>query len=296
MDQPPFKRPIHKTVQGLIILGRPVDGIIIGGTAVLGMIVSLRGFPSLLQVILGLTCGILLLAGMDTFNDYLDIEMDKISKPWRPLPQGSVSRQIALLAAVVETAIGFILGYILFNIQAIFIGVIAVLMAVVYSKWLKPIFLAKNIIVAISLSLTFLGGAVSVNTKPILDLTFFLIQSLVFITAFIFEIHKDLGDLMGDTTHQISTFPTKFGQRKTIYFIIFGYIIAWDIATIFIWILEIDSIYLGILIITAILLIIVFYLLLKNPMKNIESTRRITTLAMGVILIGLARSTLLTFA
>ena len=63
-----------QALKGLIILGRPADGVIIGGTAVLGMIVSLRAFPTNSQMILGLICGILLLAGMDTLNDYLDLE------------------------------------------------------------------------------------------------------------------------------------------------------------------------------------------------------------------------------
>ena len=215
--------PFFDTLQGLIILGRPVDGIIIGSTAVLGMIVSLRSMPSFTQLSFGLLCGILVLAGMDTLNDYLDIEIDKISKSWRPLPQGTVSRQLALLAAIIETMLALTLGYFLFNYQAILVGLIAITAAVVYSKWLKPIFLAKNIIVAFSLSLAFLGGALSVNSAPQIDLTFLLLQLLTFVAAFIFEVHKDLGDLRGDSLHEVQTLPTRFGPTKTVKLIILGY-------------------------------------------------------------------------
>ncbi|MHA2107212.1 MAG: UbiA family prenyltransferase [Candidatus Hodarchaeales archaeon] len=286
----------YQTIQGLIVLGRPVDGVIIGSTAVLGMIVGLRSMPSLPQILLGLLCGILLLAGMDTFNDYLDIEMDKISKPWRPLPQGTVSRQLALVVSITETIIAIVVGTMLFNLQAIFVGIIAVLMAIIYSKWLKPIFLAKNIIVAVSLSLAFLGGTLSVNSAPKIDHTFLLLQLLTFVAAFIFEIHKDLGDLTGDSTHAVQTLPIKIGQRKTVNFIILGYILAWCIAVVFIWILEVDLFYFMILFLAAILLCLVFYLLIKDPLGNVELTRKITTLVMGFILLGLARVTLLTFS
>ena len=245
---------------------------------------------------LGLVCGILLLAGMDTLNDYLDIEMDRISKPWRPLPQGIVSKELALVAAITETIIAILLGLILFNYQAILVGLIAVAMAIIYSKWLKPVFLAKNIIVASSLSLAFLGGALSVDLNPEIDLTFILLQFLTFVTAFNFEIHKDLGDLKGDSTHAVATLPTRFGEIKTVRFISFGYIVAWLIAFAFIWILEVDIFYISILFIAAVLLALVFYLLIQDPIANVELTRRITTLVMGFILLGLARVTLLTFS
>lgn len=296
MNQTEPKISRFYTLQGLIILGRPVDGIIIGGTAILGMIVGLRSMPSFTQISLGLLCGILLLAGMDTFNDYLDIEMDKVSKSWRPLPQGTVSRQLALLAAIMETIIAIIIGYFLFNYQAILVGLIAITLAVVYSKWLKPIFLAKNIIVAFSLSLAFLGGALSVNSAPQIDITFLLLQLLTFVAAFIFEIHKDLGDLRGDSFHKVQTLPTKLGPIKTVKLIILGYVISWLIAVSFVFILNIDPFYVLILVSSFILLSFVFYLLLKDPLSNIESTRRITTLVMGFILLGLARLTLLNFS
>jgi 4-hydroxybenzoate polyprenyltransferase len=62
-----------RTLYGLILLARPVDGVIIGSTGVLGMIISLRVAPSFTQMIMGIIGGILLLGGMDTFNDFKDI-------------------------------------------------------------------------------------------------------------------------------------------------------------------------------------------------------------------------------
>ncbi|MHA2247098.1 MAG: hypothetical protein ACXADY_19290 [Candidatus Hodarchaeales archaeon] len=72
-----------------------------------------------------------------------------------------------------------------------------------------------------------------------------------------------------------------------------GYFVAWGLASSFLFIFGIDPIYLGILILTAALLILVLYFLANNPESNIELTRRITTLVMGIILLGLARLLLL---
>ncbi|MFX0086540.1 MAG: hypothetical protein ACFFAU_12790 [Candidatus Hodarchaeota archaeon] len=49
---------------------------------------------------MGIIGGILLLDSIDTFNDFKDIESDKISKPWRPLPQVRVKPLIAFFAAM----------------------------------------------------------------------------------------------------------------------------------------------------------------------------------------------------
>lgn len=281
------------TLYGLIVLARPVDGIIIGSTGVLGMIVGLRDAPTLTQMIMGLLGGIFLLGGMDTFNDYKDIETDRISKPWRPLPQGIVSPRIALIAAISETTIAIGVGFLFFEIQALLMGFIGISLAIAYSKWLKPFYLAKNIVVALSLSLALGTGALAVNPTPSIDLLFIVLQMLIFIAAFIFEIHKDLGDIQGDLTQGVKTVPTQFGKDRTVKLLILGYFAAWIIASSFTILLRSDYIYLGILFLTGVLIILVLYFLAKNPEKNVERTRRMTTLVMGFILLGLARLLLL---
>jgi geranylgeranylglycerol-phosphate geranylgeranyltransferase len=281
------------TLYGLIVLVRPVDGVIIGSTGVLGMIVGLRAAPTLTQMIMGLLGGIFLLGGMDTFNDYKDIEIDRISKPWRPLPQGIVSPRIALIAAISETTIAIGIGILFFEIQALFLGFVGVGLALAYSKWLKPFYLAKNIVVALSLSLALGTGALAVNPTPVIDLIFIVLQMLIFIAAFIFEIHKDLGDIQGDIAQGVKTIPTELGKIRTVKMLILGYFTAWIIAASFTILLQSDFVYLGILFLTGILILLVLYFLAKNPEKNVELTRRMTTLVMGFILLGLARLLLL---
>lgn len=285
-----------QSLHGLIILARPVDGVIIGSTGVLGMIISLRATPSFTQIFMGILGGILLLGGMDTFNDFKDIESDKISKPWRPLPQGKVKPQVAFFAAITETLCAVTIGIVFFEPQALFLGFIGIGLAIAYSIWLKfhnRSYLTKNLVVALSLSLALITGVVAVNPSPSIDFLFLLVQILVFLSAFIFEIHKDLGDIQGDITHAVKTIPTQLGIDRTVQVLGFGYFLAWGIAFSFSFFLESDPLYFGILIVTAVLLISVLYLLAKDPESNIELTRQITTFVMALILLGLARLFLL---
>ncbi|MFX0183959.1 MAG: UbiA family prenyltransferase [Candidatus Hodarchaeota archaeon] len=281
------------TIYSLIVLARPADGVIIGSTGVLGMIVGLRAAPTLTQMIMGLLGGIFLLGGMDTFNDYKDIESDRISKPWRPLPQGIVSPRMALIAAISETAIAIGIGVIFFEIQALLLGFVGIGLALAYSKWLKPFYLAKNVVVALSLSLALGTGALAVNPTPVIDLIFIVLQLLIFIAAFIFEIHKDLGDVQGDLIQGVKTIPTELGKNRAMKILILGYFTAWIIAASFTILLQSDFVYLGILLLTGVLILLVLCFLVKNPEKYIELTRRMTTLIMGFILLGLARLFLL---
>ncbi|MFX0015079.1 MAG: UbiA family prenyltransferase [Promethearchaeota archaeon] len=299
MSSSTLRTEIHtffRSIYGLILLARPVDGVIIGSTGVLGMVLGLRVYPSFTQIIMGIIGGILLLGAMDTFNDYKDIETDKISKPWRPLPQETVEPRFALFAAIIETILAILIGLYFFKLQALFIGFIGIVLAIAYSTWLKfynNSYLMKNFVVALSLSLALITGALAVNSSPSIDLIFIITQVLVFISALVFEIHKDLGDIQGDLVQGVKTIPSQLGTDTTVRVLIVGYFIAWIVASSFLIFLGNDPIYLGIILLTAALLILVLYLLAKNPEDNIEQTRRITTLVMGMILLGLARLLLL---
>lgn len=276
----------YNTIYGLIIINRPVDGLIIGGSVILGMIIGLHALPSLDKVILGFLGGIFLLGGMDTFNDLRDLEIDKISKPWRPLPQGLVNPKVALIAAILETFLAVLIG-IYAGFDIVLVCFFVIVMAIAYSIWLKPFFLTKNLVVALSLTMASFIGYIATNPDSLLDLNFLLFLILTFVSAFNFEIHKDLGDYNGDLKFNVKTLPTQLGINRTIYVLTVGYLISWLLAFSFTFSLGFDLIFLGILAFTGVFIIYILYLLLKDPIESIEITRRITTAVMGAILLGL---------
>lgn len=66
------KRTLLSTLYGLVVMGRPADGMIIGGAVVLGMIAGTLALPPFEHMFLGFLGGVFLLGSMDTFNDYRD--------------------------------------------------------------------------------------------------------------------------------------------------------------------------------------------------------------------------------
>lgn len=280
------KRTLLSTLYGLVVMGRPADGMIIGGAVVLGMIAGTLALPPFEHMFLGFLGGVFLLGSMDTFNDYRDLEIDQISKPWRPLPQGLVEPRVALLAVVVEAGLALAIG-IVGGIQVMVVGILVVILSVAYSKWLKPFFIAKNVVVALSLSMASMAGYLAVTW--VLSPEFLWLEVLIFWTALVFEIHKDLGDIEGDLNHGVQTLPIRLGVSNTVTLLSIGYTLACVQALSFLLFLKWDLVYVVILLLAALILTYVMILLFKDTQKNVEKTRQLATAVMGLVLVGLAR-------
>ena len=96
---------------GIFEVGRIFDGLVIGLAVILGMIISTNEIPSSLETIIaGFFLGLLLLMSMNTYNDYKDVEIDKISKPQRPIPRGAISIKLALRVSIIEAIISILLA------------------------------------------------------------------------------------------------------------------------------------------------------------------------------------------
>jgi 4-hydroxybenzoate polyprenyltransferase len=110
-------------------------------------------------------------------NDYIDVEVDRLSKDLqsRPLVSGTVTKQVALAICFLFMVLAFLTFFILFYGKVItylrFLSVLCILIAWVlgsiYNIYGKKIF-ASDILVAISLSLIFLIGAFALDTQPTL--------------------------------------------------------------------------------------------------------------------------------
>lgn len=147
-----------------------------------------EGFPGALLAAVALTT-----AAGNVINDYFDFDIDRINKPGRPIPSGSISRRKALylylallagLAAVIPT---------LEPVQYLWISGWVVILHL-YSMVFKRRFVIGNILVSLVTGTGFLLGAHSSG-----DIETGLIPA-VFTFFFIFarEIVKDCEDMEGD--------------------------------------------------------------------------------------------------
>jgi len=150
-------------------------------------------------------------AGCHPFNDYFDYEIDKISHPKRPLPSGIFKPISGMYIGIIFFVISLVLSS-LINIFCLSINLIGIVLIFFYESSLKNKGLAGNIVVAFTVSLTFIYGGAIVGDlfKP----TFFSM-----ITFFIFfgrEIIMDVRDFEGDKKTRV-TLPLIIGKKFAVY-------------------------------------------------------------------------------
>ena len=200
---------------------RPINCLMGALTVVIGLLNTRSNVPLdklTINIILGVFTYIFLAASGNIINDVYDIEIDKINRPERPIPRGSISLKQAKELFFLYLFIGIILSLVntlilslpLINLAlAFFFG----FMAWVYAKWGKKSGFFGNIIVGVSFSIGLVYGAY-LNTPIIPPYIFYF-----FITAFSLlvarEIIKGCEDIEGDKNHGVKTLAIKIGIKSS---------------------------------------------------------------------------------
>jgi geranylgeranylglycerol-phosphate geranylgeranyltransferase len=160
--------------------------------------------------------------GGNCLNDFFDVEIDKINKPFRPLPKGEISRRSALWLSMSLFLVG--LGVSLFiKPLSLVIATLAVIFLIFYNHTLKRKLFWGNFAVSFVSALAFIYGGIT--TKD------FKLSLIPAVFAFLFhlgrEVIKDLQDLKGDRSLNVSSLPIRFGIRFSLAFtsVIFSFLI-----------------------------------------------------------------------
>lgn len=152
-------------------------------------------------------------AGGNCLNDFFDVEIDKINKPFRPLPRGEISKRSALWFSVLLFFAGFCVSLFIRPLSVV-IAVIAVIFLIFYGYTLKRKLFWGNFTVSFVSALAFLYGGITTR-----DFKLSLIPAFF---AFLFhmgrEIIKDVQDLEGDLSLNVSSLPIRFGIRFSLTF------------------------------------------------------------------------------
>lgn len=146
----------------------------------------------------------------NAINDYFDYKIDAINKPERPIPSG----RIALKTALIYSVSLFVLSSIMAFIIGIAPGMIVILSAVLmylYAKRLKTSCLVGNLSIAFLTGLCFVFGGVVLNAVELS----IVLGVYAFLMTMAREIVKDMEDVEGDSIEGASTFPIKYGMRKS---------------------------------------------------------------------------------
>lgn len=153
--------------------------------------------------------------GFNTFNSITDVEIDLISKPYRPLPSGKITTKNALIYAIILYLLALWIAHYLTD-QFFIIALISVVITIFYS--LPKIKLRKYLLLGNLIGASFIGllcplaGWALEPSNPIP--TYFL--GFTFLFSLSLCITKDLEDVPGDRTCSIKTIPVTFGIKKAI--------------------------------------------------------------------------------
>ncbi len=199
-----------------IQISRPINSVITFLVIIVASIISIDGNYSVLKIILAGLSGALTASSGNVINDYFDIDIDKINKPQRVLPQGKLSLKEAFALYFFLAVLSLVISSFI-NINAFTIVFIASVFLFFYSNQLKKILLLGNIVVSTLTALAFIYGGLAVNNikAAIIPAVF------AFLINFIREIVKDMEDIEGDRLQGVTTYPVLYGFKKSKMVIVF---------------------------------------------------------------------------
>ncbi|WP_338600583.1 UbiA family prenyltransferase [Sulfolobus tengchongensis] len=155
----------------------------------------------------------LIAAGGYVINDVYDVEIDKINKPYRPIPSGSISINQARTLAIILFAVG-VLASIWLNVFAIIVALLTVIGLVYYAKELKRTGLYGNLLVATTTALSiFYGGLAFFSDDWLSRIAIPTFYS--FFLTLTREIVKGIEDYNGDLANNVRTLATTLGINKS---------------------------------------------------------------------------------
>ncbi|MHB8545786.1 MAG: UbiA prenyltransferase family protein [Nitrosotalea sp.] len=197
-----------------LIKSRAQRGLVFTGTTMTALLVSSLQ-PSPLHVILLPIITMFSTLSIYLMNDLVDIKIDKINSPARPLASGAVKKRDAL-NLVIGLGIGSVAIASLISILTVYLTIAYLLIGVLYSIpkiSLKDRSFAKTIMIAIGGLTTALIGSSSAGLfeerSTIAAITFMV---LIFVTSPI----NDLADYAGDKKYGKKTIPIVIGKKNTV--------------------------------------------------------------------------------
>lgn len=169
-----------------------------------------------LNVIFALASCCLGLMAANAVNQCSDVEVDRINKPNRPIPAGTISLRSAYILVMLLYSVSLTLA-ILVNMEFFALASIALIISVLYS--IKPFRLKDRFIVS-NLSIALGYGAINFLLgwcvhKPILQAPLPIIAFLI-VFDFFANVSKDYRDVSGDAVFNSKTMPIVLGRNWAI--------------------------------------------------------------------------------
>jgi geranylgeranylglycerol-phosphate geranylgeranyltransferase len=204
---------IQQKSRALVQLIRPELPAAAGLCVVVGQAIALGKLPPISWVGLGFLLGFLLSSSAMIFNDYFDLEVDRINAPQRPLPAGLLTPFEALAFGCLAAVIALVVALVIHPI-AFLACLVAWLLGFLYNWKLKAAGLWGNLIVSANVATTFIIGGVSVRQTATPMVWIFALIAFMFDLAE--EIAGDAMDMAGDQKRSSKSLAILYGKQTAL--------------------------------------------------------------------------------
>lgn len=195
-------------LSAFFLLPRPLNGLITALSVGIGALTADQ-LPAWPAVVLAALSAALINGAGNAFNDLIDIDIDRVNRPLRPLPAGRLSPNAARMQSLLLALAGCALAFGLSPWHGSIALTVAALLAV-YSIFLTNSLLWGNVLVALIGAIAFPYGALTAG-----GIGRSWIPALF---AFLFhlgrEIVKDIEDIAGDQIRGERTLPLAWGRAR----------------------------------------------------------------------------------
>lgn len=201
--------------QYLLFKSRIQRSLVFTSTTLTSLLIVSNFHPQLIHLFIAPLVTLCSTASIYLMNDIVDIKVDKINHPTRPLVSGQVKRSDAIILVVLLSIVAIGLSWIV-NVITLALTISYLIVGILYSVpriSLKDKFMIKTVTIAIGGFLTsMIGSSVTgvFDEKTVISATSFMM--LIFVTSPI----NDLADYVGDKNNGRKTIPIVIGQKNTI--------------------------------------------------------------------------------
>ena len=177
------------------------------------------------SLIVGFLVVFTFIAGGNSLNDYIDVEIDRTAHPDRPVVTGEITPIQARNVGIMMLVISVILSLITLDVYCIAIVIVAVILMVAYETCLKQRGFIGNLTIALLTGLVFILAGALVG-DPAANIAVGGMAALVSVGR---EISKDIEDMESDIGRK--TLPMSIGVKKAsvvaAVFYIAGPVLSW---------------------------------------------------------------------
>lgn len=204
---------LSQKARGVLQIFRPELPAAAGVCVLLGEVLALGTLPPPPALGFGFACGFLLSGSALITNDYFDLEVDRINAPHRPLPAGILTPSEVMALGMVTAVLGLAAAS-TFGPLALGLSSIIWLLGFLYNWRLKAAGLWGNLIVAVSVGITFILGGIAVGQPWHPTVWIFALIALVFDLAE--EIAGDAMDAEGDRQRASHSLALVYGRTTAL--------------------------------------------------------------------------------